>query len=191
MTIRSGSRPGPSPSVTYNPTLKLRLDATDVDGNPVAEQYMFLHYGIGPGSGNSTVKLGSYWEFDVYNVKNPAGVYNISFKMCSSGGGAKFFRLEYALDDSPWIPIDAVNSADYVYGGSSHPVEYTYATPSSNKAVQVNNSFHLDDFDSYTTLRIRTVVVARTNCNNDGNTGVNTTATNRVFGTPTISFTAD
>lgn len=175
-----------------NTSYNIQTGVTMPDGN-MSNERMFLYYGMGPGSDDSNVTPGSYWEFEIGDVRNPAGTYNISYMMCSSGGGPKYFRLEYTLEnnwDNP-VAIEATNTAEYEYGKTGNPVSYTYATPSNNKAVEVDASFHLGAMDKNKTLRIRAIVASRINCKVDNNVAVNTTATNRIFGTPTVAFTAD
>ena len=166
----------------HTPTYLKRTDTIkDTDGTDLTGEVMFLHYGIGKND---------YWEFDVFNVKNEAGEYNVSFKMCSSNSGAKHFRIEYTLDDQ-WPSTPLVAASDSGDGTTEDNIYYSYATPSNNYAVQANAHFHLDSMTEFKTLRIRAIVVTNTRCNGTGNLSNNTTATNRMFGTPTISFTAD
>ena len=165
-----------------DPTYLVKTDVTDVGGGKTNER-MLLHYGIGPTS---------YWQFTVENVKQGAGTYNIRYKMCSSAGGAKYFRLEYTLEDD-WsnpVPIGATSQAK-ISMDSDELQAYTYATPSGNTAVQVDQSFTLPAIEEYKTLKIRAIVVSAVNCGQTKDCAVNTTATNRIFGTPTISFTAN
>lgn len=164
------------------------------EGSTLPDEVQLLTYGMGPGEAGNIAKDGSYWLFEIPNVMNPAGTYSITYKSCASGGGPKYFRLEYTLDDN-WsspIAIEATNTVRYAYDDdSSDLVSYTYATPSNNEAVLVNYSFHIDDISSLSPLKIRAMVVSRINCKQDGNVAVNTTGTNRILGIPTISFTPD
>lgn len=167
------------------PTYSVR-NYTDTDGSTKKGDMQLSHIGIGKGS---------FYQFEVYNVKNQAGNYTISFKMYSSAGGAKYFRLEYSLDgswDNP-VPIGANQSAPESYGSSTN-VDYTFAIPyvsSATRAIQVNQSFHLDAMDSFKTLKIRVIAVSSVNCSESSDASVNTTAVNRIICGPTIKFTPD
>lgn len=156
----------------------------DVSG--YATDYVFLHYGM---------NKDAYWLFEVYNVTNAAGTYRIQYATTASSAGPKCFVLEYSTNGTSWTPINTksktMNKADgSVYG----EVTYTYMISpiknEANEALTVNETFHLGAI-SKGTLRIRARVSSQLKVNIEGDMSKTTGGTNRIFGKPKISFTAD
>ncbi len=146
-------------------------------------EYFILHYCMG---------LGSYWEFDIPNVKNNAGTYTISYKMAASTAGPKHFRLEYTFDDNWDSPVSIeANLSVPDNTDSSTMVNCTYSLDGNNVVEDVNASFHAEAMDAFKTLKIRAVVVSKQRCGGAKDLANNSGGTNRMLGNPTISFTAD
>ncbi|MCR4564921.1 MAG: BACON domain-containing protein [Bacteroidales bacterium] len=173
----------PAGTDTSNPTY---LSKTDVSG--YENEYMFLHYGMNEGA---------YWLFEVYNVKNPAGTYGISYVTTASAAGPKCFTLEYSTDGNNWTPINTTTTTIEKKDGTEYgEVTYTYMiaplTNAANEPCLVNESFHLDALTTATTLRIRARVSAKIRVSRESDmTAPTTGGTNRMFHTPKITFTAD
>ena len=138
-----------------------------------------LHYGM---------SKGKYWLFEINNVNNPAGTYNIQYQMTSSGGGPKFFRLEYSTDGGQaWAPINPKNEEFVLADGETKDTfDYTYSIESGNKTCVVDESFTLGELNKK--LMIRAIVASNFNVNLDGKMGEATTATNRIYGYIKVNF---
>ena len=111
--------------------------------------------------------------------------------MSSSNAGPAYYRLEYTLDDN-WdnpTPIEATLSAPDNYNSTTN-VNYTYSTLGNNTVNDANASFHLAAVEGKT-LMIRALVVSKIRANGTSAISQNSGGTNRIFGTPTITFTAD
>lgn len=188
LTVIRESGPDPSGASTYGWRTDNNNDDPDYVGGAL------LHY---------NVTLDNYWLFDVYNVKNPAGMYNISYFMSASNAGPKCFVLEYSVDNGEnWVEInvdeektwsfDLKDDDSSVTTHYDRTVRYTYAlAPESNKANEVcavNESFHLDAIETMTNLKIRARVIS--DVGHQGNRLIGN-GTNRIFKNITISFTPD
>lgn len=158
------------------------ISNTEIKEYGMPEGMTFLHYAMG---------FHSYWQFEVYNVSNPAGTYNISYQMSSSNAGPAYYRLEYTLEDN-WnnpIAIGATNSVEDNYNSETY-VNYTYTTIGNNSVNAVSQSFYLDAVNSQT-LKIRAYVVSKIRANGTTPIANNSGGTNRIYGTPTITFKPD
>ena len=161
---------------------------SETDCNPSTYQYRttdqttsgtLLHYGM---------SKEKYWLFEINNVNNPAGTYNIQYQMTSSGGGPKFFRLEYSTDGGQtWAPINPKNEEFVLEDGETKDTfDYTYSIESGNKTCVVDESFTLGELNKK--LMIRAIVASNFNVNLDGKMGEATTATNRIYGYIKVNF---
>lgn len=149
-------------------------------------RYEFCQYGL---------YKGSYWLFEIDNVKNPAGVYNVSYYTCSSASGPKYFLMEYSLDNGQtWTPVNTTTETFYYHDGNNDfgdPMEitYTYWVHSGSTLDKVNESFHLDKIDVGTKLLIRSVVAEDYRASKNGSIATN--GSHRLGGNIVISFTPD
>ena len=145
---------------------------------------------------------GDYWLFDIYNVQNPAGTYNISYKTCSTNAGPRYFLLQYSVDGgSNWVNINPITEAVKYKDGSSYnggkEVTYTYTTSTApsyanNELRNVNESFHINAISTMKTLKIRAIVACK--MKNDGSADMSSNhhgGAHRLGGNVTITFTAD
>lgn len=162
----------PADTDTSVPTYLLK---TDISG---FNEYMFLHYGM---------NLDAYWLMEVYDVKNPAGTYGVSFNMVASAAGPKYFMLEYSLDGgSTWTAFGTttINGVDCSFALS--PVKNT-----ANEVCEVSASFSAGAVSDFTTLKVRARVCSAMRENGTSNMAATSGGTNRIFGKPTITFTKD
>ena len=172
----AGTATGKSPNYRLN---------DDVAG--YTTNYVFLHYGM---------NKDAYWLFEVYNVTNSAGTYRIQYASTASGAGPKCFILEYSTDGSSWMPINTKKTTVTKPDGTVYgEVTYTYMISpinnAANEALAVNETFHLGAI-SKGTLRVRARVSSQLKVDTSGDMATPTTGgTNRIFGKPKISFTAD
>lgn len=147
-----------------------------------------LHYGM---------NMDAYWLFDVYNVNNPAGTYNIQYKMIASAAGPKFFVIEYSLDEGEtWTAVNAKTESWKLSNGELYgDVTYTYVlSPVNNEAneiCEVNESFTIGAFEGLNTLKIRARVSSQMRENASADMAGTSGGTNRIFERITISFAPD
>lgn len=150
-----------------NPTYLVR-GSTDT----FAGYTQLLTYGIGKDSA---------FEFELYNVDNPAGTYTIDFNITASGGGAKYFGIQYSTDEgSTWSQSQDVEDQIATEVGGSDLVDYSFALVGGNVRKDVHKTFHAGAIKCEKFL-IRAVAVSRINQGGSDNVGVNSTATCRIF----------
>ena len=158
------------------------IAGTDVTGS---SQYVMTQYGI---------YKGSYWLFEIDDVTNPAGTYNITYYSHSSASGPKYFLMEYSLDNGEtWTSINPTTGTFY-YNNSSgdygDPMEitYTYGLLSAKKN-RICESFHLDAINTQTKLMIRSKVAENYRASKNGSIASN--GSHRIGCNVVISFTPD
>lgn len=129
---------------------------------------------------------GDYWLFDVYDVDNIAGTYNIQYYHRASGAGPKYYMLEYSIDNgNTWTAFGTQSTTDTRAGGGT--VTNSYYIKDANTVTAVNASFTLDSPFSGT-LKIRSRVCADLRVDKTSTTAIKGGGSNRVS-TITISFT--
>ena len=167
--VRFGDAPSKNPTYSKEGDLGVRL----------------LHYGI---------YKDDYWLFEVNGVKNPAGTYTIGYGAQSSAKSAKFFALEYSVDEgSTWtgINLQTKNEA-WTDETNGREVTYTYAMPeTANEVKTVTESFKLPALDKVK-LMIRARVADTMGADRTAEiSGPAHGGTNRIGGRAEIRFTAD
>ena len=131
---------------------------------------------------------GDYWLFDVYDVDNIAGTYNIQYYHRASGAGPKYYMLEYSIDNgNTWTAFGTQSTADTRAGGGT--VTNSYYITDANTVTAVNASFALDSPFSGT-LKIRSRVCADLRVDTASTAAIKGGGSNRMS-TITISFTPD
>ena len=149
-------------------------------------RYEFCQYGV---------YKGSYWLFEVYDVVNPSGTYNIKYNTCSSASGPKYFCMEYSLDNGiTWNEINTKQGQFYYNDNvdDSHgpmDITYTYWVHSGSQKELIDESFHLDEIATETTLLIRSKVAEDYRASKNG--AIATNGSHRLGGNMIISFTPD
>lgn len=131
---------------------------------------------------------GDYWLFDVYDVDNIAGTYNIQYYHRASGAGPKYYMLEYSIDNGDtWTAFGTQSTADTRAKGGT--VTNSYYIKDANTVTAVNASFTLDSPFSGT-LKIRSRVCADLRVDKTSTTAIKGGGSNRMS-TITISFTPE
>lgn len=159
------------------------IAGTDVTGS---SQYVMTQYGI---------YEGSYWLFEIDDVTNPAGTYNITYYSHSSSSGPKYFLMEYSLDNGEtWTSINPTTGTFYYNNSSSgdygDPMEITYTYELlSKKKNRICESFHLDAINTQTKLMIRSKVAEDYRASKNGSIASN--GSHRIGCNVVISFTPD
>ena len=167
-------------AVSKNPTYKKRNDVYGSAYNCC----MLLHYDM---------FKGSYWQFDAYNVDNPAGEYTIEFLICASATGAGFYILEYSTNESTWTTFSDVKDGATNIGDNT-TYEYSFRlkngeTYNANEVLIVNKSMSLPAIKADTfSIRARVVVDRRAD---ETNNTIGASGTNRLLDHAYINFTAE
>lgn len=154
----------------------------DVTGS---SQYVMTQYGI---------YKGSYWLFEIDDVINPAGTYNITYYSHSSASGPKYFLMEYSLDNGlTWTSINSTTGTFYYNDNPedlSGPMEITYTYGLlSKKKNRICESFHLDAINAQTKLMIRSTVAEDYRASKNGS--IDPGGSHRIGCNVVISFTPD
>lgn len=142
----------------------------------------FLHYNM---------FKDAYWQFDVTNVHNPAGTYNIEYAMCASSGGPKYFILEY-YNGTSWEAFGTPTASDAKDYNGTDTYSYSYKLDSNNSPKKVSVSGSLPAIDGTLSIRARVVTTMRVSSAGE----ITSTGTNRILNNGSdkpivISFTPE
>lgn len=145
------------------------------------EKYCLLHYGV---------YKEDYWQFEIYNVNNPAGTYTLNYCAESSTNGPKYFLFEYSTDGTNWTKVPGYSSTTFTSGDySEESVDYHYYIATSATVQTVNQSVTLPAL-KIENLSIRARVTSASRVAGT-KMPVNHGATTRIGDHVTISFSAN